>query len=241
MQPVQRAARAHPRGAWVGILAVLTLAAMPLLAASALSAPAAQTVHPVSYLPLVQMTPNERIAFISERDGNAEISVMNADGSQQTRLTNNPGDDLFPVWSPDGRQIAFVSDRDGNQEIYVMNADGTNQTRLTNNPGTDNAPVWSPDGRRIAFDSALDEYPIWNWEIYVMNADGTNQTRLTNSPTYDSRPVWSPDGRQIAFDSGPAAWCCEIYVRCCEIYVMNADGSNQARLSDGTNPVWSPR
>ena len=67
-----------------------------------------------------------RIAFTSERDGNPEIYVMNADGSGVTRLTYNDARDLdsFPAWSPDGRRIAFHSNRDGNFEIYVMNASG---------------------------------------------------------------------------------------------------------------------
>jgi hypothetical protein len=96
-----------------------------------------------------------RIAFASNRDGNWEIYVMNADGSGQINLTNNPADDGVPSWSPDGRRIAFVSNRDGNLEIYVMNADGSSGqiNRLTNNPADDVVPSWSPDGRRIAFDS----------------------------------------------------------------------------------------
>jgi hypothetical protein len=85
-----------------------------------------------------------RIAFASNRDGNREIYVMNADGSGVTRLTNNPADDVVPSWSPDGRRIAFESDRDGNLEIYVMNADGSGQTNLTNNPADDVVPSWSP-------------------------------------------------------------------------------------------------
>lgn len=65
-----------------------------------------------------------RIAFAGERDGNAEIYVMNADGTGVERLTNDPGDDGFPAWSPDGTEIAFASDRNGGFEIYVMNAEG---------------------------------------------------------------------------------------------------------------------
>ena len=93
------------------------------------------------------------IAFESLRDGNFEIYVMNADGSGQTRLTNNPVLDGSPSWSPDGGRIAFESLRDGNVEIYVMNADGSGQTRLTNDPAFDGSPSWSPDGGRIAFES----------------------------------------------------------------------------------------
>ena len=83
-----------------------------------------------------------RITFVSGRDGNAEIYVMNADGSSQTRLTNDPEWESSPSWSPDGSLIAFESSRDGNAEIYVMNADGSGQIRLTNDPGGDVSPSW---------------------------------------------------------------------------------------------------
>ena len=73
---------------------------------------------------------------------------MNADGSEQTNLTDNSAGDSGPVWSPDGSKIAFVSDRDGDWEIYVMNADGSGQTNLTNNPEDDWAPAWSPPDQR---------------------------------------------------------------------------------------------
>src|SRR5215213_8887457 len=67
-----------------------------------------------------------KISFDSTRDGNTEIYVMNADGSQPTRLTDNPAIDRDAAFSPDGRRIAFVSERDGNSEVYHMNADGSN-------------------------------------------------------------------------------------------------------------------
>ena len=85
-----------------------------------------------------------KIAFSSERDGNFEIYVMNANGTIPTRLTNNATADAAPSWSPDGTKIAFRSRRDGNSEIYVMNANGTNQTRLTNNATADLEPSWRP-------------------------------------------------------------------------------------------------
>lgn len=85
-----------------------------------------------------------RIAFTSDRDGNWEIYVMNADGSGQTNLTKNAADDTYPTWSPDGKKIAFNTLRDGNYEIYVMSADGSGQTRLTNNGKGDFHPSWGP-------------------------------------------------------------------------------------------------
>ena len=113
-----------------------------------------------------------RIAFVSGRDGDSEIYVMNADGSGVSRLTDNPGRDWNPRWSPDGGRIAFTSDRDGDSEIYVMNADGSGVSRLTDNSADDHNPSWSPDGGRIAFNSDRDG----GWEIYVMNADGSGVT-----------------------------------------------------------------
>jgi len=173
-----------------------------------------------------------QIAFGSARDGNPEIYVMNANGSGQVNLTNNPADDYGAAWSPDGSRIAFHSGRDGNLELYVMNADGPGQVNLTNNPGYDVSPVWSPDGSKIAFSSTRDGNP----EIYVMNADGSGQVNLTNNPADDYGTAWSPDGSRIAFYSGRDGNL--------ELYVMNADGSGQVNLTNNPatdrSPAWSP-
>lgn len=85
---------------------------------------------------------NGKIAFTSNRDGNGEVHVMNADGSGETNLTQNAADDTFPAWSPDGSKIAFTSNRDGNSEVHVMNADGSVQTNLTQNAAIDSLPAW---------------------------------------------------------------------------------------------------
>jgi len=172
-----------------------------------------------------------KIAFISWRDRASDIYVMNSDGSNPRKLTDNHYN-TYISWSPDGAKIAFTSDMSGNFEIYVMNSDGSNLTRLTNNSADDWYSSWSPDGRKIAFTSNRDD----DYEIYVMNSDGSNQTRLTNNPAGDALPSWSPDGRKIAFMSYRDGNF--------EIYVMNSDGSNQTRLTnDPANddyPSWSP-
>ena len=174
-------------------------------------------------------SPSGRIAFASDRDGNWEIYVMNADGTGVTRLTDDPAEDRWPSWSPDGRRIAFVSDRDGDDEIYVMNAVGSEVTQLTHNDVNEWSPSWSPDGRRIAFGSYLK-----GLQIYVMNADGSKLTRLTDNVGGAQVPSWSPDGRHIAFSLALDG----------AMYVMNADGADQARLTDvqawDLYPNWSP-
>ena len=83
-----------------------------------------------------------RIAFLSGRDGRYEIYLMKADGSEQTRLTSGPGNNISPCWSPDGQRIAFSSDRDGHYEIFVIKADGSEQVQLTDAPGENTAPAW---------------------------------------------------------------------------------------------------
>jgi TolB protein len=87
---------------------------------------------------------DERIAFISNRDGNYEIYVMNADGSDPQRYTNHPELDAFPEWSPDGQYIAFRSDRAGNLEVFVLAvADPSTPFNWTNHPSSDCHPRWT--------------------------------------------------------------------------------------------------
>jgi Tol biopolymer transport system component len=92
-----------------------------------------------------------RIVFTSRRDRDFEIYVMNADGSEQRRLTRSRGIDMNPVFSPDGRRIAFTSNRDGNYEIYVMDADGRNQRRVTRSSERSDFACWHPDGKHLVF------------------------------------------------------------------------------------------
>ena len=83
------------------------------------------------------------IAFTSDRDGNNEIYLMKADGTLQTRITNNPAVDMWPEWSPDGQKITFISDRNGSLDIFIMNSDGTEPVCLTpGSDGFDGYPAW---------------------------------------------------------------------------------------------------
>ena len=126
--------------------------------------------------------------------------MMDADGSNQVRLTDNDAEDVEPTWSPDGTQIAFTSSRDGNPDIYVAAADGSDQRPLTTDPAPDEGPAWSPDGSRILFTSYRDGAdPLMlgsgNAEIFTVDAgriraDEPHRT----TPIGTAIPAWSPDG-----------------------------------------------
>ena len=217
----------------------------------------------------------QKIAFQSTRDGSgSEIYIMDAEdkvknvtgdlgrdgnGDDTTRLTEAPGFDNFPVFSPDGSRIAFTSFRDvgGNGEIYAMDAEdkdgdrnGDNPTRLTNDPARDTMPEFSPEGtNKIVFASnrvpsgtprVIGTTPIL--DIWVMGANGDNPSNLTNEPDKNHQwPTWSPDGSKIAFwrgsDSGLSGLTSDADS---DIWVMDANGGNRNNLTEKSIFVGNP-
>ena len=172
-----------------------------------------------------------QIAFISNRDGNDEVYIMNADGSGQTRLTSNTGVEMEHAWRPDGGKLLFVTNRDGTYELYTMNPDGSSQTRITNNTLADWGGTYSPDGTKIYFFRTISGTD----EIFVMNANGAGEVRLTNNAWHDVLPVMTPDGTKIVFDTDRnGATRGANY----DIYVMNPDGSSQVQLTTGSGREW---
>jgi hypothetical protein len=127
-----------------------------------------------------------KIAFQSNRDGNAEIYLMDGNGGNDRRLTTSPAVDTAPSWSPDGQRIVFQSNRDGNDELYVMNADGTSPSRITFTSEGEQRPKWSPDGARIAF-------TVNFYDIYTIRPDGSGRT----FHHYGQNPNWAPNGYEI--------------------------------------------
>ena len=168
-----------------------------------------------------------KLSFVSDRDGNQEIYMMDIDGSNLINLTNNSADDSFPAFSPDGKRIAFVSDRDWNDDIYLMDSDGSKIIRLTDSSVNDQEPAWSPDGKQIVFTSGND-----NPKIYKMNVDGSQQVGFSSQGSYGAHsPSWSYDGSKIVFSSG---WR--------SINIISPDGKKlgDGWMSEGQHPSWSP-
>lgn len=170
---------------------------------------------------------------------------MDADGSDQQRLTDNNFQDSFAHVSPDGERIAFTTNRDSFQdgdgewvfefEVYTMAIDGSDVQRVTVSPGEDAHASWSPDGSQLTFHSRRAPHGP-RLEIYRMNADGSGDAvRLTEDEVFDAFPFWSPDGTMIAWNRGfpPPAL---------DVFTMDAtDGSNKTNITNVAEGVFDFR
>ncbi len=130
------------------------------------------------------------VAYATNRDGNFEIYVVDADGTNRRRITSTVANETEPTWTPDGNRIVYQSDASGTAQIGIMQVDGSGQRSLTD--GRANMePAVSPDGTRIAFSSIRDG----NYEIYIMDLDGSNQRNVSQSgpSTHERVPAWLDD------------------------------------------------
>ena len=128
---------------------------------------------------------------VGNREDSFDIYVIDADGTNERRLTTTPANEGDPAWSADGSQIAYHSDAGGTLQVWIMNADGSSQRQLTTGEVVNLQPAISPDGQTIAFTSARDG----NYDVYLMGLDGSNQRNVTNTaaPVNENVPAWIDD------------------------------------------------
>jgi Tol biopolymer transport system component len=174
-------------------------------------------------------------------EGDYDLYVMNADGTDVTRLTQGALA-ANPSWSPDGSDIAFGTSGNGGIPgqfvgrafIEIISVDGSGLHALTDPPqgAEDSSPTWSPDGGMLAFVRLMEQD---GYQIYTIHADGTGTTQVTSTPGLKSHPEWSPDGHTIVFQetlSGAPS----------QISSVAVDGGTSTELTDAagnsTNPVW---
>jgi TolB protein len=167
----------------------------------------------------------KQIVFCSERDGNRELYIMDADGKNVRQVTHAPGCyNGGPFFSPDGKRVIFRSDRKKKDalQLYVINADGTGERALTDDVNwVQWGPYWYRDGRHIIYAGADHSNPTVrpNYDLWWMDIETGKKTRITYSPAADLLPVFSPDGKKLMWTS-----------------TRTADHSSQLFLADFTPP-----
>jgi len=188
---------------------------------------------------------HNEIYVVDAATGEGLIALTSCDGKADGCYND------YPAWSPDGKHIVYihaddvVNDAAVNSQVWVMNADGSNKKQLTSDdPIKDQVPNWSPDGTNIVYASGEGVAE----GIWVMKSDGSGQQQLSGclpadalpcAAGQDFGPVWSPDGTKIAFLRSFQ----ELGTEDRPIYVMNADGSDQHRVTEevilAAVPSWA--
>lgn len=188
---------------------------------------------------------SKKIAFAVFNPPYFDISLMDADGSNQNTLANERGICEELAWSPSGEKVSYTwyseDDRGAEgicRDICLVNTNDGNKVKLTDSPKYDDRDVsWSPDGARITFSSRRQ---VIDTQIYMMNADGSQLSKLTTGDSSSYFPSWSPDGKKIVFtSSGP-------HPAGKDICIMDADGSNVINITntpdiDDYLAIWSPQ
>lgn len=174
----------------------------------------------------------------SSNEGNEDIAVANADGTEWHYVIDSPRPEYSASWSPDKERIVFAAqdDREDDSHIFVADRNGANVRQVTTGtPANDGDPHWSPDGELIAFWRTL--YPQGDVEIFTVRPDGSELTQVTDMEGISFSPEWSPDGERLAFTfNGPGDQV--------DLYIVDLEGGDPIRITDGSGkfgqPAWSP-
>ncbi len=177
------------------------------------------------------------IIFESNRSGNWDVFVMDANGKNQRQLTKDTADDRRPSWHPDGKKIIFESNRSGEFKLYKYCLKN-NKTKMIEVPGLEGTPIfarYSPDGKKIAFSERLSDDKS---KIVVTNKKGNKLNRVAGYGYRSFYPSWSSDGQSLLFFSRHETANADD-----EIYTMNTNGGEVKRLTNWPKhnfcPAWS--
>lgn len=202
--------------------------------------PSITPTQPLDPTPSVER--QQQIAFVSERgDGVPQVWLVNQDGSELERLTDEPQGACQPAWSPDGMKLVYISPCEGKADRYddasliLLNLQTGASEVLSLVRSGDYDPAWSPDGAKIAYTSLQTGKP----QVFIYDLALRSSVRLMDRSTISRQPAWSADGSLIAFvaphpiTNQPQVW------------LVSATGESEPRLVEEgtwrimTNPAWS--
>lgn len=173
-----------------------------------------------------------KVTFISKHTGSKELYVMDIDGANVKRLSNDKSISLGPRFSFDGQQISYISYKSGYPDIWIVDLIKKSRRKLAAFHGSNSSAAISPDNKTVAMTLSKEG----NVELYTMPITGGSPTRLTRTYGAESDPTWSPSGRQIAYvsdDRGSA-----------QIFLIESTGGTPQRFPTDsgytTEPDWSP-
>ena len=174
-----------------------------------------------------------QIAFVSDKNGNKEVFLMEADGSEKRQVTQNGAINLFPSWSPDGRSLVYTSFRSGRADLWMVSRGPNRGRKLLELPEAKYRGVWAPQDGTIAVVMSRDG----NTDLFSVKKSGRGLKRLTRSRAIETSPTWSPDGEKLAFVSDRSGGSPQIYVK-------DLASGEERRLtfrgSYNASPAWSP-
>ena len=148
------------------------------------------------------MPPEQQEKFDRQKSWAMEIYLMRADGSEVKRLTDVPGYDGGPFFSPDGKKICWrrFTEDDSQAEVWTMNVDGSDPQQITKLGAMSWAPYFHPSGEYLIF--TTNKHGFDNFELYLAAASGQGEpVRVTSTPGFDGLPVFSPDGQKLSWTS----------------------------------------
>ena len=141
------------------------------------------------------------------------------DGTRLVQLTNAPGPDRYPAWSPDGRKLAYVSFEKAKPSIWVQEVFTGKREKVSSFKGINGAPAWSPDGRYLALTLSKDGNP----DIFILDVARRSLRPIARHGAIDTEPAWAPDGKSLVFTSdrggGP------------QLYQVSTGGGQAKRLT----------
>ena len=155
-----------------------------------------------SAFPLAQLTPAQRARYDKDPAYFGEIYTMNADGAGVQRLTDSPGYDGGPFFSPKGDRIVWRHFEENGMmaEVWTMKTDGSDKKRLTGLQCMSWAPFYHPSGNYLIF--TTNKLGFENFELFIVDAEGKHEpVRVTYTAGFDGLPSFSPDGKRLCWTS----------------------------------------